>query len=172
MLAGAVGPGDKAAGKGITLIAGKGDIELQAQADQMQIAARQDVTVQSANAHIDWAAAKRIVMSTAGGANITLEGGNITVMCPGTITVRASTKSFVGPETYSQGMNAWPKSTPFDEQYTLRWPYDDASVCNRAFEIVRGDGSVIRGKTDANGRTGLQKSQFIEALSFRLMPEA
>ena len=78
----------------------------------------------------------------------------------------------MGPETYSQGMNAWPKATPFDEQYTLRWPYDDLPVRNRAFEILRGDGTVIRGKTDASGKTGLQKSQFIEALSFRLMPEA
>ena len=98
VLAGATGPGDQAAGKGITLIAGKGDIELQAQSDTLQVAAKGDVTVQSANAHIDWAAAKRIVMSVAGGANITLEGGNITVMCPGTMTVKAQVKSFVGPE--------------------------------------------------------------------------
>ena len=109
VLAGATGPGDQAAGKGITLIAGKGDIELQAQADKMQIAAKLDVTVQSANAHIDWAAAKRIVMSVAGGASITLEGGNITVMCPGTMTVRAGVKSFVGPEKQSYPLPGLPK---------------------------------------------------------------
>ena len=109
VLAGAVGAGDKAAGKGITLIAGKGDIEVQAQADKLQIAAKQDVTVQSASAHIDWAAAKRIVLATAGGANITIEGGNITVMCPGTITVKASQKSFVGPENTPYGLPLFPQ---------------------------------------------------------------
>jgi uncharacterized protein (DUF2345 family) len=98
VLAGATGPGSDAAGKGITLIAGKGDIEFQAQADKMQIAAKADVTIQSANAHIDWAAAKKILLATAGGANITIEGGNITVMCPGKITIRAAQKSFVGAE--------------------------------------------------------------------------
>ena len=110
VLAGAVGAGDKAAGKGITLIAGKGDIEVQAQADKLQIAAKQDVTVQSASAHIDWAAAKRIVLATAGGANITIEGGNITVMCPGTITVKASQTSFVGPETQSYTLPIMPRN--------------------------------------------------------------
>ena len=110
VLAGATGAGDKAAGKGITLIAGKGDIELQAQADKLQIAAKQDVTVQSASAHIDWAAAKRIVLATAGGANITIEGGNITVMCPGTMTVKASVKSFVGAERASYAMPIMPRN--------------------------------------------------------------
>ncbi|MBA3597386.1 MAG: type VI secretion system tip protein VgrG [Methylibium sp.] len=172
MLGGAVGAGEQAAGTGLTFIAGQGDIELQAQADKLQIAAKDDVTLQSATSHIDWAAAKRIVLSTAGGASITIEGGNITAMCPGKITVRAGQKSFGGPQTYAQGMNAWPQATPLDEQYELRWPYDGSPLKNRAFEIVRGDGSVIRGVTDANGKTGLQKSQFVEALCFRLMPEA
>jgi type VI secretion system secreted protein VgrG len=108
VLAGAVAPGSEAAGKGLTLIAGKGDIELQAQADKLQIAAKNDVTVQSANAHIDWAAAKRIVLATAGGANITIEGGNITVMCPGKITVRAASKSFIGPEQQSYPLPSLP----------------------------------------------------------------
>ena len=98
MLGGAIKPGEEAAGKGLTLIAGKGDIEVQAQADKMQIAAKNDVSIQSQSAHIDWAAAKKITLSTAGGATITIEGGNITVQCPGTINILAATKSFVGPE--------------------------------------------------------------------------
>ena len=76
--------GATSAGKGLSLIAGKGDIEIQAQADTLQVAAKQDLSVQSKSAHIDWAAAKRIVLNTAGGASITIEGGNITVECSGT----------------------------------------------------------------------------------------
>jgi type VI secretion system VgrG family protein len=114
VLAGATAPGAEAAGKGITLIAGKGDIELQAQSDKMQIAAKNDVTIQSANTHIDWAAAKKIVLATAGGANITIEGGNITVMCPGKITVRAGQKSFVGPEQTSYTLPGLPNQVCVD----------------------------------------------------------
>lgn len=97
VLAGAVKPGEKAAGKGITLIAGKGDISVQAQSDVLKIAAKNDVSVQSASAHVDWAAAKKITLATAGGASIVIEGGNITVMCPGKIGVWAGKKSFGGP---------------------------------------------------------------------------
>jgi type VI secretion system secreted protein VgrG len=116
MLAGAVGaggPGDaaqgSAVGKGFTMIAGKGDIDVQAQADTLQIAAKQDVHIQSKSEHIDWAAAKRIVLQTAGGASITIEGGNIIVECPGKIMVEAGKKSLVGPEKVSYQLPVMPK---------------------------------------------------------------
>jgi type VI secretion system secreted protein VgrG len=95
ILGGATKPGDQAAGKGVTFIAGKGDIEYQAQASTITIAAKQDVKIQSQTQHIDWAAAKKIVLSVAGGASLTIEGGNITFECPGKLLVKASKKSFV-----------------------------------------------------------------------------
>ena len=128
--------------------------------------------MQSQHAHIDWAAAKRIVVSVAGGASMTMEGGNITFECPGTITVRAGKKSFVGPSTAAQEMNKMPGELPADEEFVLRWPQDDSPVRGRAFEVLRGDGTVIRGVTDAQGGTGLQKSQIAEALQITLRPEA
>ena len=51
------------------------------------------------------------------------------------------------------------------------WPYDQSPVKNRRFEIVRGDGTKVRGVTDAQGKTGLQKSLFIENTSLRILPE-
>ncbi|MBZ8142805.1 type VI secretion protein [Rubrivivax gelatinosus] len=108
VLAGAVKPGEQAAGKGITLIAGQGDISVQAQSDTMRVAAKQDVSIQSASAHVDWAAAKKIHFATAGGARITLEGGNIIVECPGKISVWAGKKSFTGPQQASYAMPQMP----------------------------------------------------------------
>ena len=172
MLAGAVQPGTEAAGKGITLIAAQGDTQIQAQSDSLQIAAKQQLSIQSETANIDWAAAKKITLATAGGASIVIEGGNITVMCPGTITVQASSKSFSGPSNMAYEMNAMPGLSKFDEEVVIRWPFDDKPVANRKFEIVRGDGSVIKGVTDAAGRTGLQKSQFMESMDIKLLPEA
>jgi uncharacterized protein (DUF2345 family) len=61
----------------------------------MNLAAKGKLTLESAKADTTLAAAKTIVIQTAGGASITLDGG-ITVACPGTITVKASKKSFVG----------------------------------------------------------------------------
>lgn len=108
VLAGAVKAGDAAAGKGITLIAGQGDISVQAQSDVLKIAAKHDVSVQSASAHVDWAAARKITLATAGGASIVIEGGNITVQCPGKIGVWAGKKSFVGGASESYAMPLLP----------------------------------------------------------------
>ncbi|MES3021095.1 MAG: type VI secretion system tip protein TssI/VgrG [Pseudomonadota bacterium] len=96
ILGGAVQAGE--GNVGLQMIATKGSIEVQAQSDVLNIQARDEVTMSSANAHIDWAAAKRISLSTAGGANITIEGGNITVQCPGKLLIHAGKKSFAGPE--------------------------------------------------------------------------
>ena len=96
ILGGAIKEGDN--GIGLQLISSDDANVFQALRDAVTIRGRDEVNVVSANSHIDWAAAKRISLSTAGGANITIEGGNITVQCPGKITVHAGKKSFLGPE--------------------------------------------------------------------------
>jgi uncharacterized protein involved in type VI secretion and phage assembly len=108
VLGGAVKPGE--GGLGLQLIAAKDAIDMQAQADELKVQARDEVNVISANAHIDWAAAKKISLSTAGGANITIEGGNITVQCPGKIKVHAGKKSFTGPAKLDYSLPGLPRS--------------------------------------------------------------
>jgi Rhs element Vgr protein len=95
---------------GLQLIAARDAIDIQAQSDELKVQARDEINVISANAHIDWAAAKRISLSTAGGANITIEGGNITVQCPGKIKVHAGKKSFVAPARLDYPLPALPTS--------------------------------------------------------------
>jgi uncharacterized protein (DUF2345 family) len=108
VLGGAVKSGED--GIGLQLITAKDAIDIQAQADELKVQARDEVSVISAKAHIDWAAAKRISLSTAGGANITIEGGNITVQCPGKITVHAGKKSFVEQDRLTYPVPALPRS--------------------------------------------------------------
>ena len=48
-------------------------------------------------------------MRVAGGASITIEGGNITHACPGTFTVLAGHKSFLGPARVSYRMPSLPR---------------------------------------------------------------
>ena len=108
VLGGAVAAGES--NIGLQMIAGQGAIDIQAQSDTLSVQARDEVNVISANAHIDWAGAKSISMSTAGGANITIEGGNITVQCPGKITINAGKKSFSGPARRLMPMPELPRS--------------------------------------------------------------
>ena len=169
LLAGAIKPGSEAAGKGMTIIAGKGDIEVQAQADHMQIAAKNDVSIQSQSAHVDWAAAKKISLSTAGGANITVEGGNITVQCPGKITIKAATKSFVSASNEHWQMPVLPRSSMlFDEKFQLLDPAGDA-VANTRYEMVKPNGARFEGVTDSNGMIPLQQGFSPDQLKIRVL---
>jgi type VI secretion system secreted protein VgrG len=95
---------------GLQLISARKTIDIQAQADELKVQARDAVDVISTHAHIDWAAAKRINLSTAGGANITIENGNISVQCPGKLTVHAGNKSFSGPSSLDYPRPSFPNS--------------------------------------------------------------
>lgn len=97
-------------GCGLQLISVKQAVDIEAQANALKVQARDAVDVISANAHIDWAAAKRISLSTGGGANITIENGNISVQCPGKLTVHAGKKSFSGPASLDYPRPSFPNS--------------------------------------------------------------
>jgi type VI secretion system secreted protein VgrG len=155
ILGGAVKAGE--GGAGLQLIAGKDAIEIQAQADGLKIQAREEINVISANAHVDWAAAKKISLSTAGGANITIEGGNIMVQCPGKIVIRAGKKSFGAPTNNSFVSPTLPRGVmQFDEQFQLVDPAGDP-VKNTRYAITKPDGGKVEGVTDQNGMIPLQQ---------------
>ena len=106
LLAGAIQPGE--GNTGIKLIAAKDDIDLQAQSDEMKFQSKKDMKLVSANANIDFAAAKKVHLAVGGGASITIDGG-IVVQCPGTITIHASNKKFSGPEQASYALPQFPQ---------------------------------------------------------------
>ncbi|NYE59791.1 type VI secretion system VgrG family protein [Duganella sp. 1224] len=154
VLGGAVKAGE--GGLGMQLVAAKDAIDVQAQADELKVQARDDINIVSANASVDWAAAKRISLSTAGGANITIEGGNITVQCPGKLTIHAGKKNFGGAASLSADMPLLPRGTlAFDEKFQLLDPAGDP-IKNMRYAIVKEDGGRIEGVTDGEGRIPLQ----------------
>ena len=110
MLGGAVKAGEQDIG--VQVIAARDPIDVQAQAGAMMVQARDVINVKSSNTHIDWASAKKISLSTVGGANITIDGGNITVQCPGKIDIKAGKKSFIGPERTDYALPKFPSSEP------------------------------------------------------------
>ncbi len=150
MLAGAVKPGD--GGIGLQMIAAKEAVDVQAQADVLKVQARDEVNVVSANAHVDWAAAKSISLSTAGGANIRIEGGNITVQCPGKITIHAAKKSFTGPANGNFVLPHLPRAEPGKSDLEFRHFTDwGEALAGRPFKAFLSDGSVRKGVLDADG---------------------
>lgn len=106
LLAGAIETGDRSTG--MKLIATKDATDIQAQADGMAVQARDELSVVCVGGRVDFAAAKRISLSTAGGASITIESGNITFQCPGKLTAHAGKKSFTDPAKLGFDMPALP----------------------------------------------------------------
>ncbi|QID16260.1 type VI secretion system tip protein VgrG [Nitrogeniibacter mangrovi] len=168
LLAGAISAGDQ--NTGIQLIAAKGDIDLQAQSDAMKFQAKQDLKLVSASANIDFAAAKKVVLSVGGGASITIDGG-ITVQCPGTITVHASAKSFSGPTSLSYDAPAFMPPDGFHAQPVLSWEGMDAPVVNRRFRATLEDGRVVEGRTDAHGRAAIAETAGFQHASVEILPD-
>src|SRR5699024_1774106 len=83
-LAGAQGNGE------LKLTTANNDLTVQAQHDTLDLKAKDDMTIVSNNAEVEFAAHKKVHMAVAGGAAITLEGGQITVNAPGTVSIHAS----------------------------------------------------------------------------------
>jgi len=167
VLGGAVKAGE--GGLGLQMLAAKEAIDIQAQGDELRVQARDEVNVISANAHIDWAAAKRISLSTAGGANITIEGGDILVQCPGKVQVNAGRKSFAGPATIGSDLPKLPRGTlQFDERFQLTDPAGDP-LANVRYSIAKEGGGIIEGVTDAEGMIPLQQAFGPEKLTITIL---
>lgn len=166
-LAGA-GDGNVTCKHALALVAGEGELDLQAQQGDIALQSKDPLAVISANAEVELAAGKTVHLATSGGAGITIEGGNIRIVCPGTITVHAGKKSFVGPAQLSREMNAWPE-TKFDQKYVVRHRATGEPMANMRVELVRADGARLSLMTDAAGRLPVQKGMGPEQVVIKLI---
>ncbi|WP_109483461.1 type VI secretion system tip protein VgrG [Paraburkholderia sp. C35] len=154
---------------GVKLLAARGKVEVQAHADNIELTAQKSFKLLSATENID-ATAKQEIFLTSGGAYIRIRGGNIEMHAPGKIDIKGAQHAFSGPTSLPEQMNTWP-DMPYDEQFILRHQATGAPMANRRFQITRGDGTIIFGRTDADGRTGIQKSSSLEKLVLKFLPE-
>jgi len=169
ILAGAIGPGKEAVGKGITVIAAKKDIEIQAQSDTMQIAAKGDMLIESENGHIDMAAPKRVMLRVSGGASIDISGGNIVHACPGTFRVLAGKKSFIAPRRVEYRFEPMPRVPMTPGQHAVHYRFlDDQSgdpLARHRYHLRTRDGQVFEGTTDKEGWTQVVVTPEVELVN-------
>ncbi|CAJ5365481.1 Rhs element Vgr protein [Burkholderia pseudomallei] len=124
-LAGANG----AQGVGMSVIAGKDDLALQAQHDLMALRARDDLRVASIGADVEIAAKQTVRLAVSGGAHLTIEGGNVTFGCPGSLVVHAAQHTFVGPDQLAPALPQFPEK-----------------VCVECLKHAMQSGSALAGK--------------------------
>ncbi|WP_217591462.1 DUF2345 domain-containing protein, partial [Burkholderia sp. GbtcB21] len=72
---------------GVKLVAGKGKVEIQAQAGSIEVTAQKVVKIVSTTENVD-VAAKQEILLTSGGAYVGIKGGNIEIHAPGKIDIK------------------------------------------------------------------------------------
>ncbi|MDR3433885.1 MAG: type VI secretion system tip protein VgrG [Rouxiella aceris] len=138
---------------GIKLFAAKGNVELQAQSDEMHLSSLKDMTI-SSHAGKTIVAAKDELLLTCGSAYIRLKGGQIEYGSPGNQTVKATNWTVIGPESMDITHPQFPQSVP---KQALRFqlggsPQSPTKVrANEPYKLFANGKLVQQGLTDAEG---------------------
>ncbi|OWT69117.1 MULTISPECIES: type VI secretion system Vgr family protein [unclassified Achromobacter] len=109
--------------EGVRAIAAQSPVSLRAHTDALELLADKDVTVTSTEAGID-VLAKESVTLIAGGASVTLQGGDIVFKMPGLFSVKGASHSFEGPASDSAQLPQLPAART--GTYTQQVVYNDA----------------------------------------------
>ncbi|CAM2168914.1 type VI secretion system secreted protein VgrG [Paraburkholderia sacchari] len=151
---------------GLKIIAAKGKVEIQAQSDDMNLLSAKDMRITSANSRVTIEAKEELLLKC-GGSYIRISSTGIEDGTRGNRTIRSAEFSRQGPSSLAETINNW-EHAPFDEEFTLKWPFSNERVANQIFSIIRDDGNVLQGNTDAAGKTSLQRALFVESVRLRI----
>ncbi|MEM5310273.1 type VI secretion system tip protein VgrG [Paraburkholderia sp. JHI869] len=154
---------------GIRIYAAKGPVELQAQGGPMSMYSDQDMSISSVNGSVRVHAKNELVVEC-GGAFIQLKDGNITLGGPADLFFKVITIQKQGATSMSQEMNNWPTSS-FDQRVKLVTRTGEPAP-NQKYEIHRDDGAIIRGVTDEQGWTALQKGMSFDGVKIKWLGKA
>ncbi len=137
---------------GLSMIAGKDNLQLQAQHDTLALRARDLLKVASIDADVELAAQKTVHLAVSGGAHLTIEGGNVTFGCPGALTVHAAEHAFDGPGSDNFAMPHFHQgaAAPTDLEFRLVDPYGRPSP-GVEYRTMLSDGTLRHGVLDADG---------------------
>lgn len=135
---------------GMKMYAGAGKVDIQAQADAMNVSALQDITVASGQGSVKVNASKELILSC-GGAYIKLSGGNIELGCPGNILLKAANVNQTGPASLDTPPVTFPKG--YSEGFTTTSSASGAVKPFTTYKITTAEGDVYEGISGADGET-------------------
>jgi type VI secretion system secreted protein VgrG len=135
---------------GMKMYAGAGKVDIQAQADAMNVSALQDITVASGQGSVKVNASKELILSC-GGAYIKLSGGNIELGCPGNILLKAVNVNQTGPASLDTPLVTFPKG--YSEGFITTSSASGAVKPFTTYKITTAEGEVYEGISGAEGET-------------------
>lgn len=150
---------------GMKLVAVAGDIDVQTLSDSINLLAKLNITQTGNRIVIN---AKEDIVINGGGSYVKFSGAGIEHGTKGTFVAHAASHSFIDPKSLALASNEMEKGH-FDQIPILRDL--DGPLANRKFELMREDGTIIRGVTDAEGRMPVQKSIAMATAKLRILSE-
>ncbi|WP_081074105.1 PAAR domain-containing protein [Burkholderia stagnalis] len=135
---------------GYGAIAAAGKVRIEAQADGVDIKAKQSVSISSTTDSIHLHAAKEIVLH-AGGTQVRIGDQGYSVHTAGEHTIHAGSHQTEGPQGQRGGFPPFPKSGP-GQLEVLRRYVTDAPVEKSTFTVTDSLGATHGGTLDASGR--------------------
>jgi len=155
---------------GIKLIAGRGNINLEAHGGDVEVKSSRRITLISAQAiHIE-APAIRIVSQ---GAQTDWEQGRITQQSSGEQLVKASAILSAGPGGGTPaGLDFAKSAMRADERLVLRNLQTREPIPGQGYVAHLSDGRTVRGVSDEHGKTSLVLSDALGPIRFELLPPA
>ena len=135
---------------GMKMYAGAGKVDIQAQADAMNVSALQDITVASGQGSVKVNASKELILSC-GGAYIKLSGGNIELGCPGNILLKAANVNQTGPASLDTPPVTFPKG--YGGTFTVTDPESGDIKPFTSYRLISPDGEVLEGISDSSAKT-------------------
>ncbi|HHA1986262.1 TPA: type VI secretion system Vgr family protein [Enterobacter ludwigii] len=135
---------------GVKMYAGAGKVDIQAQAEAMNVSALQDILVASGQGSVKVNASKELILSC-GGAYIKLSGGNIELGCSGNILLKAANINQTGPATLDTPPLTFLKG--YGGTFTVTDPESGDIKPFTSYKVTSPDGEVLEGISDSSGKT-------------------
>ena len=149
---------------GMKLFANQGKVEVQAQNDAMEIAAKQDIRVDSVDGSLLISASKDITL-VCGGSYIKISGSGIELGTSGNVSVKSAALEKMGPSQLNLSPTLLP--VPFvDSSGQLKLFYHDSDlnpIPRASYRVEFEDGSVREGVLDDNGEALLEDTPLGQA---------
>ena len=148
---------------GMKLIAAGGKVSIQAHTDDVEVIANKVLALLSESDWVDIKGKKGVRLH---GANHMLEIGEKVQFFTSSPVLFHGNLETLAPKSVTQSFNERSADYHFDQEVNFLHP-DKKPAKNIAYELIRDDGTVIDGKTDDDGRTGLQKAASMDSYTIR-----
>ncbi|WP_392561457.1 type VI secretion system tip protein VgrG [Orbus sturtevantii] len=137
---------------GMKLLANQGQVELQAQNDALDVAAKQEINIDSVDGHITITAKKEIILIS-GGSYIKIDASGVELGSSGNVTIKASALQKMGPASMSNNIKAL--SEPVTNN-GMKFRFIDENGLphvNENYIAQLPNGKKIQGVSDSQGYT-------------------